>query len=211
MNLILPAALVGYLVGSIPFGLIFTRLAGYGDVRKIGSGNIGATNVLRTGNKGLAAATLLFDVLKGTAAIALGMWVAALFHDAAASSIPLDLAVTPAGYVAGAAAFLGHVFPVWLGFNGGKGVAVYIGVLIGLAWKAALVFCAIWLAVAVIARYSSLSALASSFIAPFAAYYFHGATAGGVAALMSIVLIFKHRSNIQRLLAGAEPKIGAKS
>lgn len=213
MNLLLPAVLVGYLVGSIPFGLLFTRLAGYGDVRAIGSGNIGATNVLRTGNKGLAAATLVCDALKGTAATVLGPLAAALFltGDAATTSAAAKvMALTPAAYAAGLAAFVGHIFPVWLGFRGGKGVAVYIGVLIGIVWPAALVFCGLWLAVAFATRYSSLSALVSSFMTPFAAYYFNGATAGGIAAVMSIILILKHRANIQRLLAGSEPRIGAK-
>lgn len=211
MNLLLPAILVGYLVGSIPFGLIFTRLAGLGDVRKIGSGNIGATNVLRTGSKPLAAATLVCDALKGTAATVLGPLTASLFLASGTSDLSTALALTPTAYAAGLAAFFGHVFPVWLGFRGGKGVAVYIGVLLGFVWPAALVFCGIWLAVAVTTRYSSLSALAASFVTPFAAFYFQNATAGGVAAIMSIVLILKHRTNIQRLLAGEEPRIGAKS
>ncbi|MGI9479448.1 MAG: glycerol-3-phosphate 1-O-acyltransferase PlsY [Hyphomicrobiaceae bacterium] len=213
MNLLLPAILVGYLVGSIPFGLIFTRIAGYGDVRKIGSGNIGATNVLRTGDKRLAAATLVFDALKGTAAVILGPLVASLFLDAdtSRSSIDTAIALAPAAYAAGVAAFFGHVFPVWLGFRGGKGVAVYIGILLGLVWPAAIAFCAIWLGVAFTTRYSSLSALASSFITPFAAFYFQNATAAGVAAVMSVILILKHRTNIQRLVAGQEPKIGVKS
>lgn len=212
MNLLLPALLVGYLVGSIPFGLIFTRIAGYGDVRKIGSGNIGATNVLRTGNKGLAAATLLFDALKGTAAVVLGPLAASLFlvADPDRSALDTAIALAPAAYAAGVAAFFGHVFPVWLGFRGGKGVAVYIGVLLGLVWPAAIVFCAIWLGVAITTRYSSLSALASSFVTPFAAFYVQNATAGGVAAIMSIILILKHRANIQRLVSGEEPKIGTK-
>lgn len=212
MNLLLPAILVGYLVGSIPFGLIFTRIAGYGDVRKIGSGNIGATNVLRTGNKGLAAATLLFDALKGTAAVVLGPLAASLFlvADPDRSALDTAIALAPAAYAAGVAAFFGHVFPVWLGFRGGKGVAVYIGVLLGLVWPAAIVFCAIWLGVAITTRYSSLSALASSFVTPFAAFYVQNATAGGVAAIMSIILILKHRANIQRLVSGEEPKIGTK-
>jgi glycerol-3-phosphate acyltransferase PlsY len=211
MDLYLPAVLVGYLVGSIPFGLIFTRLAGYGDVRKIGSGNIGATNVLRTGNKGLAAATLLFDALKGTAATVLGPLAAYQFLNSSGDSSGLTaLTLTPAAYAAGIAAFLGHVFPLWLGFRGGKGVAVYIGILIGLVWPAALVFCGVWLAVAFATRYSSLSALASSFIAPFAGFFFQNATAGGVAAIMSILLIYKHHGNIQRLLQGNEPRIGSK-
>ena len=214
MTLILPAAIVGYLVGSIPFGLIFTQLAGYGDVRQIGSGNIGATNVLRTGNKGLAAATLVFDVLKGTAATILGplsVWLLYASVDLSASEAAVAVALAPAAFAAGVAAFMGHVFPVWLGFRGGKGVAVYIGVLIGVAWQAAIAFCAIWLAVAFASRYSSLSALAASFLAPFAAYALHGAMAAGAAALMSIVLIFKHRANIERLMTGSEPKIGARS
>ena len=212
MELLLPAVVVGYFVGSIPFGLIFTRIAGYGAVRNIGSGNIGATNVLRTGNKGLAAATLLFDVLKGTFATILGPLAASLFlsPEQATSGTATALALAPAAYMAGLAAFLGHVFPIWLGFNGGKGVAVYIGVLIGLVWPAALVFCGIWLAVAVATRFSSLAALIASFVTPFAAFYVQNATAGGVAAMMSMLLIVKHRSNIQRLLAGQEPRIGAK-
>ncbi len=212
MDLLLPALLVGYLVGSIPFGLIFTRIAGYGDVRKIGSGNIGATNVLRTGNKSLAAATLIFDALKGTLAAILGPLAASLFldTDTAGSGFATALALAPAAYVAGLAAFIGHVFPVWLGFKGGKGVAVYIGVLLGLVWPAAIVFCAIWLAVAITTRYSSLSALSSSFLSPFAAFYFQNATVGAVAVIMSIILIVKHRANIERLVAGDEPRIGAK-
>lgn len=212
MDLLLPAILVGYLVGSIPFGLIFTRIAGYGDVRKIGSGNIGATNVLRTGNKKLAAATLLCDGLKGTLATMLGPLAASPFLDDAtsASGVATALALAPAAYAAGLAAFFGHLYPVWLRFTGGKGVAVYIGVLIGLVWPAAVIFCAIWLAVAFTSRYSSLAALVASFVTPFAAFYLQNATAGGVAALMSVMLILKHRANIQRLLAGEEPRIGAK-
>jgi len=212
MDLLLPAIVVGYLVGSIPFGLILTRVAGYGDVRAIGSGNIGATNVLRTGNKSLAFLTLLLDVLKGTAATLLGPLAASSMLDGGAGSgLPAAVALLPAAYMAGLAAFLGHVFPIWLRFRGGKGVATYIGILIGLVWPAALVFCGVWLVVAFATRYSSLSALASSFVTPFAAMYIlQSATAGGVAALMSIILVFKHRTNIQRLLAGEEPRIGAK-
>src|SRR6266513_5561545 len=145
----LPAALLlGYLLGSIPFGLVLTRLAGTQDLRSIGSGNIGATNVLRTGRKGLAAATLICDMLKGTLAV-----VVAGYYDG-----------PNAAMLAALGAFLGHLFPVWLKFRGGKGVAVYIGVLIGLFWPAALVFCAIWLATAFTSRYSSLSALAAGFV-----------------------------------------------
>lgn len=212
--LLLPAGLVGYLLGSIPFGLLFTKLAGYGDVRAIGSGNIGATNVLRTGNKALAAATLLADMLKGTAATIIGPIVATYIIgstsvDGGENSSVLTL--LPSIYVAGLAAFLGHVFPIWLGFKGGKGVATYIGVLIGLAWPAAVAFCAIWLAVAVVTRYSSLSALIASFLTPFAAIFFDSMLSGGTAAAMSIILIFKHHSNIDRLLRGEEPRIGARS
>src|SRR3954464_7616623 len=147
----LPVALVsGYLLGSIPFGLILTRLAGTRDLRSIGSGNIGATNVLRTGRKGLAAATLLGDALKGTLAVLLALlWFG---RDAA--------------LLAALGAFLGHLFPVWLRFKGGKGVAVYIGVLIGLVWPAAVVFCVLWIATAATSRYSSLSALVASFVTP---------------------------------------------
>ena len=211
--LLLPAVVVGYLIGSIPFGLLFTRIAGYGDVREIGSGNIGATNVLRTGSKALAAATLVCDMLKGTVATIIAPLVASLFVGTGSEGNASGFAMTllPSVYAAGIAAFLGHVFPVWLGFKGGKGVATYIGVMLGLAWPAALTFCGIWLVTAAVTRYSSLSALIASFLTPFAAIYFDTALAGGVAAGMSIVLIFKHHSNIHRLLRGEEPKIGAKS
>src|SRR5947209_11239042 len=150
------ALLFGYLLGSIPFGLLLTRLAGTEDLRSIGSGNIGATNVLRTGRKGLAAATLLCDLLKGTAAVLI-----------AGTAAGADAAM-----LAGLAAFLGHLFPVWLKFRGGKGVAVYIGVLIGLFWPAALVFCVLWLATAFTSRYSSLSALVASFVTPIFLWWF---------------------------------------
>ncbi|MDK1376188.1 MULTISPECIES: glycerol-3-phosphate 1-O-acyltransferase PlsY [unclassified Sinorhizobium] len=183
----------GYLLGSIPFGLILTRMAGLGDVRKIGSGNIGATNVLRTGNKKLAAATLLLDALKGTAAAAI------------ASIWGIE-----AGVAAGLAAFLGHLYPVWLSFKGGKGVATYIGVLLGLAPVMVLVFGAIWLATAKITRYSSLSALTATAITPVALY---AAGYGKVAllfAIMTVITWIKHRANIQRLLSGTESRIGEK-
>jgi glycerol-3-phosphate acyltransferase PlsY len=197
---LLAALLFGYLLGSIPFGLILTRMAGLGDVRKIGSGNIGATNVLRTGNKGLAAATLLLDALKGTAAVLI------------ASIYGIEL-----GLVAGLGAFLGHLFPVWLGFKGGKGVATYIGVLFGIAflpllssWVPAVVFAGVWIAVAVILRYSSLSALLAAIAAPVTTWYVGlGDVAAGL-AFMSLLLFIKHRANISRLLSGSESKIGAK-
>src|SRR3954470_21927570 len=153
----LPVALViGYLLGSIPFGLILTRLAGTQDLRSIGSGNIGATNVLRTGRKGLAAATLLGDALKGTAAVIIAGYFGGPY----------------AAMAAGLGAFLGHLFPVWLKFRGGKGVAVYIGILIGLFWPAAIVFCLIWLVLAVALRYSSVSALVASVITPLFLWWF---------------------------------------
>ena len=195
----LAALAVGYLLGSIPFGLILTKLAGLGDVRAIGSGNIGATNVLRTGNKKLAALTLLLDALKGTAAVLAGHWLGA--HGGVAILASL---------VAGLGAFLGHLFPVWLGCKGGKGVATYIGVLLGAAWKLALVFCAIWLAVALATRYSSLSALLAAILTPVAAWFLDSPALSLLAALMSALLLWKHRTNISRLIAGEEPKIGAK-
>ncbi|MBO0712842.1 MAG: glycerol-3-phosphate 1-O-acyltransferase PlsY [Acetobacteraceae bacterium] len=182
----------GYLLGSIPFGLILTRLAGTQDVRSIGSGNIGATNVLRTGRKGLAAATLILDVLKGTAAVL----VAERFGGQ-------DLAV-----FAALGAFLGHLFPVWLRFWGGKGVATFIGLLIALAWPAALLFCLIWLAVAALTRYSSLAALIAS-VATVAFLWVDGELqAAQLFAALTVLLWAKHHANIGRLLAGSEGKIG---
>ncbi|MGN7878474.1 glycerol-3-phosphate 1-O-acyltransferase PlsY [Ensifer sp. 22460] len=183
----------GYLLGSIPFGLILTRMAGLGDVRKIGSGNIGATNVLRTGNKKLAAATLLLDALKGTAAAAI------------ASHWGVE-----AGIAAGFAAFIGHLYPVWLGFKGGKGVATYIGVLLGLAPPMVLAFAVIWLAMAKISRYSSLSALVVTAIIPVLLYAVGNEKVALLFAAMTIISWVKHRANIQRLLAGTESKIGDK-
>jgi len=189
----LPVAFVlGYLLGSIPFGLILTKLAGTQDLRSIGSGNIGATNVLRTGRKGLAAATLLLDMLKGTAAVV----IAGAFGGPNAAML------------AALGAFLGHLFPVWLKFRGGKGVAVYIGVLIGLFWPAAIVFLALWLATAVATRYSSLSALVASFVTPIFLWWFgHGALAA-LFAVLTVLLFYMHRENISRLRAGTEGKIG---
>jgi glycerol-3-phosphate acyltransferase PlsY len=183
----------GYLLGSIPFGLLLTRAAGLGDVRNIGSGNIGATNVLRTGNKGLAAATLLLDMLKGTAAVLIAGIYGAEFAIAA-----------------GLGAFAGHLFPVWLGFKGGKGVATYIGVLAGLMWQAALLFCAIWVVVAFALRYSSLSAFAACIVTPIALYFWGRPDLAILFAGLSVVVFIKHRANISRLIAGTEGKIGAK-
>jgi acyl phosphate:glycerol-3-phosphate acyltransferase len=190
---LLTAFLLGYLLGSIPFGLLLTRAAGLGDVRTIGSGNIGATNVLRTGNKWIAAATLLGDLLKGTIAVLLADY---LFG-------------TDAALAAGLGAFLGHVFPVWLRFKGGKGVSTYIGVALGLAWPAAAVFALFWLVTALFFRRSSLAGLVASFATPFAIFAFHGTRAALLFVLMTAILWIKHTANIERLLAGTEPKIGA--
>lgn len=190
---IIIALAFGYLLGSIPFGLLITRAAGLGDVRKIGSGNIGATNVLRTGNKGLAALTLILDMLKGTAAALI------------AGRYGADPAMA-----AGLAAFLGHIFPVWLGFKGGKGVATYLGVLLGLAWKVALVFAAVWIAVAVVMRYSSLAALVAALVTPVALYFMGHLELALLFVLMTVIVYIKHRANISRLLAGTESRIGAK-
>lgn len=183
----------GYLLGSVPFGLILTRAAGLGDVRKIGSGNIGATNVLRTGNKGLAAATLLLDALKGTAAVLIAQrWG------------------VEAGIAAGLGAFLGHLFPAWLGFKGGKGVATFLGVLVAFAWQGALVFAVAWLALAFLTRYSSLSALVAAVASPIALYLIGLPAHAAALAVMSVIVFVKHRPNISRLLAGTESQIGQK-
>ncbi len=187
------AAIFGYLLGTIPFGLILTRMAGLGDVRKIGSGNIGATNVLRTGNKKLAAATLLLDALKGTAAA----FIASYWG-------------VEAGIAAGFAAFLGHLFPVWLGFKGGKGIATYIGVLLGLAPLIVLVFAVVWLSMAKLTRYSSLSALVATVIVPVVLLITDYGKIGILFVVMSIITWIKHKANIQRLLAGTEGRIGEK-
>jgi glycerol-3-phosphate acyltransferase PlsY len=192
------ALVLGYLLGSIPFGLILTRAAGLGDVRDIGSGNIGATNVLRTGNKGIAALTLLLDLLKGTAAVLIGHAIGALGGVAILASL-----------VAGFAAFIGHTYPVWLGFKGGKGVATYIGILLGLNWPGALAFCSVWLLVAILSRYSSLSAIVAAIVTPIWLLTVGDYATAILAALLSVLLIYKHRANIHRLVAGEEPRIGA--
>jgi acyl phosphate:glycerol-3-phosphate acyltransferase len=191
----LPVAfVVGYLLGSIPFGLILTRLAGTQDLRSIGSGNIGATNVLRTGHKGLAAATLVCDMLKGTVAVILMG----------------SLGGPNAAMVAGLAAFLGHLFPVWLKFKGGKGVAVYIGVLLGLFWPAAVVFCVVWAATAATSRYSSLSGLVAGFVTPIFLWWFGHPALASLFAVLTLLLFYVHRENIKRLQAGTEGRIGEK-
>ncbi|MBB1090547.1 glycerol-3-phosphate 1-O-acyltransferase PlsY [Rhodopseudomonas pseudopalustris] len=194
IGIYIAALVLGYLFGSIPFGLILTRIAGTEDLRSIGSGNIGATNVLRTGRKGLAAATLLLDALKGTAAVL----IAAGFGGAEAAML------------AALGAFLGHLFPVWLKFKGGKGVAVYIGVLLGLFWPAALVFCVLWLATAYTTRYSSLSALVAAFITPIFLWWFGHPTMASLFAVLTLLLFWMHRENIKRLQSGTESRIGEK-
>jgi glycerol-3-phosphate acyltransferase PlsY len=190
---LLAALAFGYLLGSIPFGLVFARMAGLGDIRKIGSGNIGATNVLRSGKKGVAAATLLADMAKGAVAV----WIAGKFGP--------DQAI-----MAGLGAFLGHCFPVWLGFKGGKGVATYFGVLAALAWQGAVVFAAVWLITASIFRYSSLGALVASVAVPIALYWLGKVQVGELFILLSALVWLFHRQNISRLLAGRESKIGNK-
>ena len=186
----LTIALGGYLLGSIPFGLILTRLAGLGDIRAIGSGNIGATNVLRTGRKGLAAATLLLDGLKGTAAVLIGYrWGpdAAIF--------------------AGAGAFIGHLFPVWLKFKGGKGVATMLGILFGIYWPLGLIAVAVWLAIAFAFRYSSLSALIAAASSPVAAWFLANRQIAEFCLFLAVLVWLRHAANIRRLLRGEESKI----
>jgi glycerol-3-phosphate acyltransferase PlsY len=188
------ALMIGYLLGSIPFGLILTRFAGTQDLRSIGSGSIGATNVLRTGHKGLAATTLLCDALKGTAAVLIANYYGGF----------------DAAMLAGFAAFLGHLFPVWLNFKGGKGVAVYIGVLIGMFPPAALVFCVLWLATAATTRYSSVSAFVASFVTPIFLWWFGHLALAALFAVLTLLLFYAHRENIKRLQAGTEGRIGEK-
>jgi len=188
---ILLVAAIGYLLGSIPFGLVLTRLAGRGDIRSVGSGNIGATNVLRTGSRPLAAATLVGDMAKGTVAVMLG----ALFGEIGA-------------VIAGFAAFLGHLFPIWLRFRGGKGVATYLGVLAGLGWWLAALFAGVWLVMAFATRFSSASALAASIIVAITLFAVGPASTGAFIAVMTSILWLRHRDNIRRLMAGTENRIG---
>lgn len=197
-SITLPIALAalgfGYLLGSIPFGLILTKAAGLGDIRSIGSGNIGATNVLRTGNKKLAAATLLLDAFKATAAalLAQALWG------------------PEAGILGGFAAFMGHLFPVWLGFKGGKGVATYIGTLLGVAPAMVLVFAFVWLTVAKLSKYSSLSALVATLVIPVALWIVGEPKVALIMAVMTVISYWKHKGNIERLINGTEGKIGQK-
>ena len=192
--LLIPAFVLGYLLGSIPFGLLLTRLAGTQDLRTIGSGNIGATNVLRTGRKSLAAATLIGDMLKGTVAVI----IAGYFGGPNAAML------------AALGAFLGHLFPVWLKFRGGKGVATYLGVLLGLFWPGAVVFAVLWLATAFTSRYSSLSALVAAFVTPIFSWWFGQLALASLFVVLTLLLFYTHRENIRRLQAGTEGKIGSK-
>ena len=185
---------LAYLLGSIPFGLLLTRGAGAGDIRSIGSGNIGATNVLRTGRKDLAAATLLLDALKGALAVVLGGWLA-----------------PGAAMAAALGAFFGHIAPVWLRFRGGKGVAVFLGALLALHWPTGLIVCAVWLAAAYLWRFSSLSALLASASAPFVLWGFGHGEQALVIATMAALLWWKHSENIARLISGTESRIGQKT
>jgi glycerol-3-phosphate acyltransferase PlsY len=190
------ALLLGYLLGSIPFGLILTRVFGAGDLRQIGSGNIGATNVLRTGRKSLAAATLLLDAAKGFAAVAIAE---ALWPDSGA------------GVLAAAAAFLGHVYPVWLGFRGGKGVATMMGIVLALNWPCGLVYALVWIALLAAFRFSSLAGMAAAVSAPVSAAFFSAFDIVLLLLALALLILWKHRDNIDRLLSGTEPKVGASS
>ena len=192
-QLTVPICLLGYLLGSIPFGLLLTRISGLGDIRGIGSGNIGATNVLRTGRKGLAAATLVLDGLKGAAAVLIAQ---ALLNDQ-------DTAL-----LAGLAAVLGHLFPIWLRFKGGKGVATGLGVLVAAAWPIGVAACAVWLLVAGLARVSSLASLAAFSFAPFAALVLEEFGVVKLSFTIAVLVFVRHQANIRRLLAGTEPRIG---
>ncbi|WP_375614115.1 MULTISPECIES: glycerol-3-phosphate 1-O-acyltransferase PlsY [unclassified Bartonella] len=191
--------LISYLIGSIPFGLLFTKLFKIDDIRTIGSGNIGATNVLRTGNKKLAALTLLCDMLKGTIVV----FVTKFFSDPLDNSILISLA--------GFFVFLGHLFPVWLKFKGGKGVATYLGVCLGIYWPAAIIFIIVWSAIFLLMRYSSLSALIAVTITPVFVFYFSASYFCCMLIMMSIFVFIKHYANIGRLLIGEENKIGTKN
>jgi acyl phosphate:glycerol-3-phosphate acyltransferase len=188
------ALLLGYALGSIPFGLLLTRMAGEGDLRDIGSGNIGATNVLRTGRKGLAALTLLLDLLKGFAAV----WIAGRVLPGSES-------------IAAAAAFFGHLYPVWLNFKGGKGVATYAGIMFGLLWQGGVVYGVAWIGALLIFRISSLAGLIAAMTAPIAAAYFGRYDLVAMLIACSLIVFWKHRENIERLLGGTEPRIGAKA
>ncbi|REC58099.1 glycerol-3-phosphate 1-O-acyltransferase PlsY [Rhodosalinus sediminis] len=188
-------ALAGYLLGSVPFGLVIARALGLGDLRAIGSGNIGATNVLRTGSKPAAAATLILDSGKGAAAVL----------------VARALAGEDAGQIAGLAAFLGHCFPVWLRFRGGKGVATFLGLLIALAWPLGLAACATWLVTAAVTRFSSLAALVAAALSPLWATLLGRPDTAALLMALALVVLWRHRENVARLRAGTEPRIGRKT
>lgn len=185
------AIVIGYLLGSVPFGLILTRIAGAGDLRQVGSGNIGATNVLRTGHKGLAALTLILDLLKGVAAVAIG-----------------EAILSGGGAMAGVMAFIGHCYPVWLRFSGGKGVATMMGVVLALYWPAGLVFAVVWIGVLLLLRYSSLGGMLAAVSAPIAALLLGQLALLPAFLAMALIVLWRHRANMQRLAAGTEPKVG---
>jgi glycerol-3-phosphate acyltransferase PlsY len=187
------ALLGGYLLGSIPFGLLLTRFAGAGDLRQVGSGNIGATNVLRTGRRGLAAATLLLDLIKGSVAVLLAEWLA-----------------PGLGVLAAAGAFVGHCYPIWLRFRGGKGVATLMGVVLALHWPAGLVYAAVWLALLALVRISSVAGIAAAVSAPVAAAFMNRFDLVLLLLALALIVLWKHGENIERLLAGTEPRIGSK-
>lgn len=200
LSLPLVALVIGYLLGSIPFGLLLTKAAGLGDIREIGSGNIGATNALRTGNLWVAAGTLIGDAAKGAVAVLLMAWVA--------QTAGGDAALLPG--LAALGAFLGHLYPVWLGFKGGKGVSTFIGVLLALHWPVGLLFCATWALVALISRYSSLSALVAALLTPVYLAWLNQWHLVGLSAVLVLLIYIAHRENISRLLAGTESRIGQK-
>ena len=185
------ALMLGYLLGAIPFGLLLTRIAGAGDLRQVGSGNIGATNVLRTGRKGLAAATLLLDVAKGAVAVI------------AARAINPDYAVLGA-----AGAFLGHCYPVWLRFRGGKGIATYGGIALAIAWPVGLIYAAVWVAMLALTRFSSAAGVAAAASAPVASAWLGQFEATALFIAFTLIVLWKHRANVERLMAGTEPRVG---
>ena len=187
-------AVIGYLLGSIPFGLVLTRAMGLGNLREIGSGNIGTTNVLRAGSKAAAAATLILDGGKGAAAVLLAR----------------ALAGEDAAQLAGLMAFVGHCFPVWLKFKGGKGVATFLGLMLALAWPVGIACCLSWVAAAAVSRISSLSALVAALAAPIWAYLLHYQSSMALAVLLAVIVFWRHSANITRLRTGMEPRIGQK-
>lgn len=215
------AAIVGYLLGSIPFGLILTRLGGYGDIRDIGSGNIGATNVLRTGNKKLALVTLVLDGGKGAAAVLAALCLMHVFYDDCSTMVLAEGAGTDCNspfmfetvpMLAGFSALVGHLFPVWLKFKGGKGVATTLGTLLALKPLIGIAACGLWLITALVTRYSSLSALVAIGLSPVIAHFlYHDPNLSGLCGIIASLVFFKHRANIKRLIRGEEPKIGKKT